>query len=362
MSTPNIAVTYNEDVRGPVTSLIEVIKTLDTNLVICDYRKIRPPEEGLDQIHWDKKKKHAVFDEATIKAAAFLKENSIDCLIVSGNPAQVDTRLYGKPLTNEKIDLPRAIAEMCLIDVALEIGLPVLGICGGLQIFNTYLEGTIKDLEEADLRKQGYDTYETINVEADSTLAKIMNPKANQQRKEQPAKVFSSHTQVIDELGGKGRINNKEDYLKVVARSNDTHHNIEGCESQYGAPVELTQFHPEVAVAGLDNPKLPANMNRSIYIAQRPQDRLQNKRIIEAFVQAAVTFKNKRQVNEEVLEWAVKKKLMQECIERRLNLLKNKVTLEDCPRKTRWQHFFTKTATNLAQEQDNKVTNPNLKI
>lgn len=299
MAKPKIAVTFNKNINGPVVSLRRIVAESGADLIDCDYRKIVSQSSELEEIYSHREKMLDVFQKAKKRAKTFLTD--IDGLIVSGNPANVDPRLYGKPLRDEKIDLARAISELALIHVALQRGIPILAICGGLQILNVYLGGTIKNLSEANLRKQGFDNYENITVDANSNLGKIMNPKPiSSNPRKNIASTFSSHFQVIGKLGGKKRILDKDNYLKIVARAHDRSGSVEAVEALYGALVLGTQFHPEVAEYGFANHHLPKGVSGTIYKAKNRMTRVRNKRIIEAVIKSAKSFHAKKMLNPQI--------------------------------------------------------------
>lgn len=292
MKKINIAITYNPSVSGPVLSLRKVLDDFDIQRIDCDYQKICPPVANIEVIFADNKKMSAAFRLAKRNAVTFLR--NIDCLILSGNPAMIDPRFYGFPADIEQTDISRAIAEMALIHVALQIGMPILAICGGLQLLNVYLGGTIKDLNQNEILQQGFAEYRPIKVGSQSFLGNIF--KSVEDCTDQ--NVFGSHFQVLDKLGGKKRILGQQPYLKVCARTYDEHNNIEAVESQFGAPVLGVQFHPEVAVKGLDVPALPKGVSGNIYIADDVKDIENNKNVFKFFIHAATAFANKRAVND----------------------------------------------------------------
>lgn len=105
----------------------------------------------------------------------------LDALILTGG-ADVDPRLYGAE-PHERTGAPREDRdawETALFEAATELGMPVLGICRGLQLINVHLGGTlIQHLPDV----VGSEAYQpapavfgsgTIDVDPDSRLAGIL--------------------------------------------------------------------------------------------------------------------------------------------------------------------------------------------
>ncbi|NHN89642.1 gamma-glutamyl-gamma-aminobutyrate hydrolase family protein [Acetobacter conturbans] len=69
----------------------------------------------------------------------------LDALIVTGGAFDIDPKLYGTPRaeTTTTLKPARTAAEMALLEAALKRNIPVLGICGGMQLMAAALEGTL---------------------------------------------------------------------------------------------------------------------------------------------------------------------------------------------------------------------------
>jgi putative glutamine amidotransferase len=69
----------------------------------------------------------------------------IDALVVTGGAFDVDPALYGDAGRHDSVSLKpgRTQAELALIQGALDLGLPVLGICGGQQLLAVALGGSL---------------------------------------------------------------------------------------------------------------------------------------------------------------------------------------------------------------------------
>ncbi len=128
----------------------------------------------------------------------------LDGLLLSGG-SDLDPRYYGEePLPELNVVRPERDAfEMTCLRYALELGMPVFGICRGLQVLNVALGGTLYQ----DLSSQLYPgliahlqqtpkwqwTHE-VEVDGDSNIAKMMEATN--------LRVNSYHHQAIKDLAG----------------------------------------------------------------------------------------------------------------------------------------------------------------
>jgi len=69
----------------------------------------------------------------------------VDGLVVTGGAADIDPRHYGQPILGrlDGVDEARAGMELKLAATAMEKGIPILGICGGLQVMAVASGGTL---------------------------------------------------------------------------------------------------------------------------------------------------------------------------------------------------------------------------
>ena len=69
----------------------------------------------------------------------------IDGLIITGGNFDIDPALYGETATNERVNIKpdRTQFEMRITREALQKDIPILGICGGQQLLNVALGGTL---------------------------------------------------------------------------------------------------------------------------------------------------------------------------------------------------------------------------
>jgi len=70
---------------------------------------------------------------------------AIDALVITGGAFDIDPALYGETTTHPEVTLKRRRtgAELALLAAALERDVPVLGICGGMQLLAVALGGTL---------------------------------------------------------------------------------------------------------------------------------------------------------------------------------------------------------------------------
>jgi putative glutamine amidotransferase len=148
------------------------------------------------------------------ESAAEALIRSLDGLLLSGG-SDLDPDYYGEePVPELGVTLPERDAfEMALIGLALRRGMPVFGICRGMQVLNVALGGTLyQDLPSQwnrDLLKHRQDTPKwqpthEVRVSEGSYIAEVMGRRS--------AKVNSYHHQGIRDLA---------DGLVVTGRSTD---------------------------------------------------------------------------------------------------------------------------------------------
>ena len=173
----------------------------------------------------------------SLRAAEVLLDG-LDGLLLSGGP-DLDPGYYGEgPIPELGTTIPEWDAlEMALLRLALEQGMPIFGICRGMQILNVALGGTLYQDVPSQLGADVFNHWQTtpkcqvtheVEVLDDSYLAKITDrPKVE---------VNSYHHQGIKGLA---------DVLTVAARCADGV--IEALESRYFSNrwIVGVQWHPE---------------------------------------------------------------------------------------------------------------------
>lgn len=145
--------------------------------------KVRPDAVGTSNITKEKVK-------------TMLIENEFDGVLLAGG-GDIDPAVYGgKPGDTMLLHRLRDDFEIALVHAAMELNLPILGICRGSQIINVALGGTVRNLRTKKELKKAHFTLRghPLNIVENSKLAEIFGvtylPRA-----------ISLHGQAVDELG-----------------------------------------------------------------------------------------------------------------------------------------------------------------
>jgi len=159
----------------------------------------------------------------------------VDGLLLTGGGDVVALAYGEEPHPTAKGQDPvRDAAELQAIRVALDRGIPILGICRGIQALNVAFGGTlIQDIPSQVPGAFQHYTHaaenmlaHTVDIEADSLLAQVLAVTS--------MAVNSRHHQAVKELGAG---------LRTNCRARDGV--IEGIEASNGRPVLAVQCHPE---------------------------------------------------------------------------------------------------------------------
>jgi putative glutamine amidotransferase len=129
-------------------------------------------------------------------AAAYLA--LLDGLVVTGGAFDIPPELYGeerRPACGPQ-KTERTAFEKDLLEAALAVSLPVLGICGGMQLLNVVRGGTLFQDLPADAGIEGHEQpppkdvpTHAVQVTAGSRLARLLGP--------EPFRVNSTHHQAV---------------------------------------------------------------------------------------------------------------------------------------------------------------------
>lgn len=190
-------------------------------------------------------------DSASLQSAL----SQVDAIILSGG-GDLNPLLIGEePIPQlHSVNAERDQAELNLIDQALRMQIPVLGICRGIQMLVAAMGGELyQDLpaqyHDAPLVKHSQDlarhcASHTVDVEAGTILHSIFNTQASAEPVQ--LHVNSFHHQAVKAPGPR---------LRVSARSADGV--IEAVESTTYKSILGVQWHPEAFIAGGDRSMLP---------------------------------------------------------------------------------------------------------
>ena len=156
----------------------------------------------------------------------------LDGLVIAGG-ADVDPARYGEPAHPKTVALrpDRDETEFALVRAALDAGLPLLGVCRGMQVLNVVLGGTliqhVPDVTGTSTHQPAVGQFGRTEVEtvSGSAIAGILGVAAT---------VSCSHHQAVDRLG---------DGLTITARSADGV--VEAVELAGADFVLGVQWHPE---------------------------------------------------------------------------------------------------------------------
>ncbi|UJF16667.1 gamma-glutamyl-gamma-aminobutyrate hydrolase family protein [Jeotgalibaca sp. MA1X17-3] len=160
----------------------------------------------------------------------------IDGLLLTGGHDVDPARYHTEPHRNLQATFPqRDSFDLALIDAAIKKGIPILGVCRGMQILNVYFGGTLyQDLESEygdnliqHVQKTVFNfPIHKIQVEKNSYLSTILGEEAF---------VNSFHHQAVKVVG---------DGLHIVAKTSDGI--IEALESSNpDMDILALQWHPE---------------------------------------------------------------------------------------------------------------------
>jgi len=155
---------------------------------------------------------------------------SVDVLLLCGGEDVDPSRYKTKPSPRlEEVNLRRDAWEFLLLDEAVKLRMPVIGICRGCQLINVYFGGTLwQDLPSerpGEVVHRGKDACHDVRIVADSRLARSLGLNSS--------RVNTIHHQAVRDLAPG---------FRAVAFAADGV--VEAIESD-ALPVVGVQFHPE---------------------------------------------------------------------------------------------------------------------
>jgi putative glutamine amidotransferase len=156
----------------------------------------------------------------------------LDAVLLTGGGDVDPERWKGPSDSSFLVSRERDAFEFALLEAALEAGVPVLGICRGLQVINVLLGGTlVPHLEWAEgdghskRTRDRTERHHRVDCDAGSMLHHLYGP---------TMMVNSFHHQAVDQPGTA---------LRITARSGDG--TVEGVEHESGKVLGV-QWHPEM--------------------------------------------------------------------------------------------------------------------
>jgi len=162
----------------------------------------------------------------------------VDAILLTGSVSNVEPHHYGSTASNRgPHDPTRDITTISLIRAARHFGVPIIGVCRGLQEINVAFGGTLSDGREAQdwahhagedqPLEQMFEHLHKVTFAPASVLARITG--------QSEAEVISVHFQHIERLG---------EGLRIEATAEDGV--IEAISSREAEPqVIAVQWHPE---------------------------------------------------------------------------------------------------------------------
>ncbi|TAE84306.1 MAG: gamma-glutamyl-gamma-aminobutyrate hydrolase family protein [Alphaproteobacteria bacterium] len=168
----------------------------------------------------------------------------IDGLVITGGNFDVSPALYGQEVVSDTVSMKdnRTLCEYALVQGALARSMPILGICGGQQLLNVVLGGTlIQHIPDAiaqplahEQPNPRHEAGHVVSFVEDSMLARIAGCAQTS--------VNSAHHQAVDVVAPKVRVN---------AYAPDGV--IEGIELPDHPFCLGVQWHPEFFISEVDH-------------------------------------------------------------------------------------------------------------
>ena len=166
----------------------------------------------------------------------------IDGIIITGGNFDINPSIYGKENTNSRNEKKiRTVFEMKLCEISLKNNIPILGICGGEQLINICLGGTlIQDIKSLNCKTL---EHEQPNPRNEISHEVFLAPKTKLYNivNQNSIMVNSAHHQAVDKLG---------ENLIISGKSKDgIIESIENINHKWCIGV---QWHPEFLITKAD--------------------------------------------------------------------------------------------------------------
>ena len=169
--------------------------------------------------------------------------NIIDALIITGGDFDIDPKFYGQKINSSKIKLKedRTFFEYEIAKKAIKINLPISGICGGQQLLNVVLGGSL--IQHIPDTLQTTINHEQKNPRNEASHKVIIKKGTKLYKITQVDSMYvnSAHHQAVDKLG---------EGLKANSYTEDGL--IEGFEHQSLNFCLGIQWHPEFLIDNKD--------------------------------------------------------------------------------------------------------------
>ena len=166
----------------------------------------------------------------------------VDGIVLTGGNFDINPSIYGKENTNSRNEKNiRTTFEMKLCEIGLKKNIPILGICGGEQLINIYLGGTLIQ----DIKSLNYQTleHEQTNPRNEISHEVFLTPQTKLYNivNQKSIMVNSAHHQAVDKLG---------ENLIISGKSKDGI--IESIENTNHKWCIGIQWHPEFLITKAD--------------------------------------------------------------------------------------------------------------
>jgi len=190
--------------------------------------------------------KQGAIPVALIPDISLLEEyiSMIDGLLITGGDFDVSPSLYGEEITSQAVseNTQRTDFEFLIIKKALQKDMPILGICGGQQILNVVLGGTlvqhISDSYDSPINHEQINPRNEVSHEVDIAQNTLLKDIVKETR----IFVNSAHHQAVKKVG-KGVVKN------AIATDNV----VEGIEATNYKFCLGIQWHPEFLITQADS-------------------------------------------------------------------------------------------------------------